>query len=55
MPIYFMFSIDMFNYSSHNERGIVNICLRYTERLTEANIDASVGSISDSYDNALAE
>lgn len=29
--------------------------IRYTERLTEANIEASVGSIGDSYDNALAE
>ena len=29
--------------------------IRYTERLVEANIEASVGSIGDSYDNALAE
>ena len=28
---------------------------RYTERLIEANIEASVGSVGDSYDNALAE
>ena len=28
---------------------------RYTERLIEANIEASVGSAGDSYDNALAE
>ncbi len=29
--------------------------IRYTERLAEANIEASVGSVGDSYDNALAE
>lgn len=29
--------------------------IRYTERLAEAGIDASVGSVGDSYDNALAE
>ena len=29
--------------------------LRYTERLAEAGLDASVGSVGDSYDNALAE
>ena len=29
--------------------------IRYTERLAEAGIEASVGSKGDSYDNALAE
>lgn len=29
--------------------------IRYTERLAQANIEASVGSTGDSYDNALAE
>lgn len=29
--------------------------IRYTERLAEADIEASVGSIGNSYDNALAE
>ena len=29
--------------------------IRYTERLAEAGIAASVGSRGDSYDNALAE
>ena len=29
--------------------------IRYTERLAEAGIDSSVGSVGDSYDNALAE
>lgn len=29
--------------------------IRYTERLADAGIEASVGSVGDSYDNALAE
>jgi transposase InsO family protein len=29
--------------------------IRYTERLAEASIEPSVGSVGDSYDNALAE
>ena len=29
--------------------------IRYTDRLTEAGFTASVGSVGDSYDNALAE
>ncbi len=39
----------------HSDRGSQYLSIRYTERLAEANIDASVGSIGDSYDNALAE
>jgi transposase InsO family protein len=31
----------------------MSIC--YIDRLAQANIDASVGSVGDSYDNALAE
>ena len=31
------------------------LAVRYTERLAQAGIDASVGSVGDSYDNALAE
>ena len=31
------------------------LSIRYTERLAEAGIEPSVGSIGDSYDNALAE
>ena len=31
------------------------LCIRYTERLAEAGIEPSVGSVGDSYDNALAE
>ncbi len=29
--------------------------IRYTDRLAEAGFNASVGSVGDSYDNALAE
>jgi transposase InsO family protein len=38
----------------HSDRG-AHLSIRYTERLSEAGINASVGSIGDSYDNALAE
>lgn len=31
------------------------VSIRYTERLAEAGIEASVGMVGDSYDNALAE
>jgi len=31
------------------------VSIRYTERLGEAGIEPSVGSVGDSYDNALAE
>ena len=31
------------------------LSIRYTERLAEAGIERSVGSVGDSYDNALAE
>ncbi len=39
----------------HSDRGSRYLSIRYTERLGEAGIDTSVGSIGDSYDNALAE
>lgn len=31
------------------------VSIRYTERLAEAGVEPSVGSVGDSYDNALAE
>jgi transposase InsO family protein len=31
------------------------VSIKYTERLAEAGIEPSVGSVEDSYDNALAE
>jgi putative transposase len=39
----------------HSDRGSRYLALRYTERLAEAGIEPSVGSVGDSYDNALAE
>jgi transposase InsO family protein len=39
----------------HSDRGCQYLSIRYTERLAEAGINASVGSVGDSYDNALAE
>ena len=39
----------------HSDHGCQYLSIRYTERLAEAGIDASVGSVGDSYDNALAE
>ena len=39
----------------HSDRGVQYISIRYTERLAEAGIERSVGSVGDSYDNALAE
>ncbi len=35
--------------------GSQYLSIRYTERLAEAGIEPSVGSVGDSYDNALAE
>ncbi len=39
----------------HSDRGTQYLSIRYTERLAEAGIEPSVGSVGDSYDNALAE
>lgn len=39
----------------HSDRGSQYLSIRYTERLAEAEIEPSVGSVGDSYDNALAE
>jgi transposase InsO family protein len=39
----------------HSDRGSQYLALRYTDRLAEAGIEPSVGSVGDSYDNALAE
>jgi len=39
----------------HSDRGAQYLSIRYTERLAEAGIEPSVGSVGDSYDNALAE
>ena len=39
----------------HSDRGVQYVSIRYTERLAQAGIEPSVGSVGDSYDNALAE
>lgn len=39
----------------HSDHGSQYLSIRYTERLSEAGIEASVGSVGDAYDNALAE
>ncbi len=39
----------------HSDRGSQYLSLKYTERLAEAKIAPSVGSVGDSYHNALAE
>ena len=39
----------------HNDCGGQYMSIRYTERLADFGIEPSVGSVGDSYDNALAE
>ena len=39
----------------HSDRGSQYLSIRYSERLTEAGAEPSVGSVGDSYDNAMAE
>ena len=39
----------------HSDRGSQYLSIRYTGRLNEAGVQASVGSVGDSYDSALAE
>lgn len=39
----------------HSDRGSQYLSIRYTERLADAGVEASVGSRGDSYDNAMAE
>ena len=39
----------------HSDRGSQYLSIRYSERLSEAGIEPSVGSVGNSYDNALAE
>jgi putative transposase len=39
----------------HSDRGSQYLSIKYTERLLDAGLEPSVGSVGDSYDNALAE
>ena len=55
MAIYARNEYDLSNLVHHSDRGVQYLSIRYSERLGEAEIVASVGSKGDSYDNALAE
>ena len=46
---------DLDDLVHHSDRGVQYLSIRYTERLAEAGTEPSVGSVGDSYDNALAE
>jgi transposase InsO family protein len=39
----------------HSDRGTQYLSIRYSDRLTDAGVEPSVGTTGDSYDNALAE
>lgn len=39
----------------HSDRGSRYVSIKYTERSAQAGIEPSVGSVGESYDNALAE
>lgn len=47
--------VDQGSLIHHSDRGVQYVSIRYTERLAEAGVEPSVGSVGDSYDNALAE
>jgi putative transposase len=46
---------DLSQLIHHSDRGVQYLAVRYTERLAEVDVVASVGSVGDSYDNAMAE
>lgn len=43
------------NLIHHSDRGSQYVAIRYAERLLDADVEASVGSVGDVYDNALTE
>ena len=47
--------VDVRGVVHHSDRGSQYLSIKYSERLTEAGVEPSVGSVGDSYDNALAE
>ena len=55
MAIYARNNLGLTGLIHHNDRGVQYLSIRYSERLGEEEIVASVGSKGDSYDNALAE
>jgi putative transposase len=46
---------DLSQLIHHSDRGVQYLAVRYTERLADAEAVASVGTVGDSYDNAMAE
>ncbi len=46
---------DLSGLVHHTDTGSQYVSFAFTERLVEAGVDASVGSVGDAYDNALAE
>lgn len=46
---------DVHGVVHHSDRGRQYLSIRYSERLAEVGAQPSVGSVGDSYDNALAE
>jgi putative transposase len=46
---------DLSGLIHHNDAGSQYTSINFTARLIEAGVDASVGSVGDAYDNALAE
>lgn len=46
---------DLSHLIHHSDRGVQYLSVRYSERLADNDIVASVGSKGDSYDNAMAE
>jgi len=39
----------------HSDRGSLYLSIKYTERLADTGLEPGVGTVEDSYDNALAE
>jgi len=46
---------DLTGLVHHNDAGSQYTSIAFTERLIDAGVDASVGTVGDAYDNALAE
>ncbi len=46
---------DLGHLVHHSDHGVQYLSIRYTERLRDVGIEPSVGTVGDSYDNALAE
>jgi putative transposase len=46
---------DLSQLTHHSDRGVQNLSVRYSQRLADNEIVASVGSKGDSYDNAMTE